>query len=75
MLRTAPWRQALEAELLTFPAGRHDDQVDALGLVGQLLDRMVCGSVPKTLPPKPRDRYWRPYDEVYGNKGHRWMTV
>lgn len=37
--RLAPWRHAFEAELLTFPAGKHDDQVDALGLVGQLLDR------------------------------------
>ena len=43
--RHAPWRQSLEAELLTFPAGRHDDQVDALGLVGQLLDWMVPGTV------------------------------
>ena len=42
--RHASWRHAFEAELLTFPAGKHDDQVDALGLVGQLLDRMVTGS-------------------------------
>ena len=30
----------LEIELLNFPAGKHDDIVDALGLVGQLLDYM-----------------------------------
>jgi hypothetical protein len=35
------------SELLSFPAGKHDDQVDALGLVGQLLDRMVKGTAPK----------------------------
>jgi hypothetical protein len=30
--------------MLTFPAGKHDDdQVDALGLIGQLLDKMVVG--------------------------------
>jgi hypothetical protein len=29
--------------LLTFPAGKYDDQVDALGLCGQLLDVMVAG--------------------------------
>lgn len=34
----APWYEQLRSELLTFPTGRHDDQVDALGLVGQLLD-------------------------------------
>ena len=28
------------------PAGAHDDQVDALGLIGQLLDRMVLGQTP-----------------------------
>ena len=36
---------------LSFPAGRHDDQVDALGLVGQLLDVMVPGQAPQ--PPAP----------------------
>ena len=33
----------LRAELLSFPAGKHDDQVDALGLIGQLLNKMVIG--------------------------------
>lgn len=36
----APWFEQFRSELLTFPTGRHDDQVDALGLVGQLLDKM-----------------------------------
>jgi hypothetical protein len=36
----APWFADLRAELLSFPAGKHDDQVDALGLVGQLLDKI-----------------------------------
>ena len=27
---TAPWRSEFEAELLAFPAGRHDDQVDSI---------------------------------------------
>jgi predicted phage terminase large subunit-like protein len=37
----AEWRTDFETELMTFPVGKHDDQVDALGLIGQLLDRMV----------------------------------
>ena len=37
----APWLADFHSELLSFPAGRHDDQVDAIGLVGQLLDKMV----------------------------------
>lgn len=43
----APWRKDFEAELLRFPAGVHDDQVDALGLIGQLLDRVRPGVAPK----------------------------
>ncbi|MFN7608571.1 MAG: phage terminase large subunit [Ralstonia sp.] len=44
--KDAPWRADLISECLRFPAGVHDDQVDALGLVGQLLDRMVSGARP-----------------------------
>lgn len=43
----APWYSSFLAELLGFPAGRHDDQVDALGLIGQLLDRMIPGELPE----------------------------
>jgi len=43
----APWYPAFRSELLSFPAGKHDDQVDAIGLVGQLLDRMTAGVRPK----------------------------
>lgn len=48
----APWRADLIGECLRFPAGVHDDQVDALGLVGQLLDQMLAGqrTRPKTRP-------------------------
>jgi predicted phage terminase large subunit-like protein len=46
----ALWRAALEHELLTFPAGRHDDQVDALGLIGQLLDTATYGAPVRKKP-------------------------
>src|SRR5262245_33004664 len=49
----ASWRNALVAELLSFPAGKHDDQVDALGLVGQLIDKMLNGSKPEEKKRKP----------------------
>jgi predicted phage terminase large subunit-like protein len=42
----APWYSDFRAELLSFPAGKHDDQVDSLGLVGQLIDRMIPGREP-----------------------------
>jgi predicted phage terminase large subunit-like protein len=56
---SAAWRADLEAELLSFPAGKHDDQVDALGLVGQLLDVMVPAAPQRPQVPQQRDRWAR----------------
>lgn len=53
----APWFADLRAELLAFSSGKHDDQVDALGLVGQLLDLMTAGRKPKSDTPRPHDPY------------------
>ncbi len=47
-----PWAAEFRRELLTFPAGRHDDQVDALGLIGQLLDHIVYGQRPAEKKPE-----------------------
>ncbi|HDA7406361.1 TPA: phage terminase large subunit [Staphylococcus aureus] len=41
----APWYPAFKSELLSFPAGKHDDQVDFLSLVGQLLDTAFNGQL------------------------------
>jgi len=49
----APWLADFENELLAFPSGRYDDQVDALSLIGQLLDIMIKGK-PKAEPPRFR---------------------
>lgn len=49
----APWLADLLSEMMSFPVGVHDDQVDALGLVGQLIDRMGMGNVPDDKKPKP----------------------
>jgi predicted phage terminase large subunit-like protein len=56
--RNAPWRAAFEDELLSFPAGKHDDQVDAMGLLGQLLDQVIGAPKPKG-PPKPKPTDYR----------------
>jgi hypothetical protein len=55
----APWLAALRAELLSFPAGMHDDQVDALSLIGQLLDRVGAGRRVRA-PEPPRREDYRP---------------
>lgn len=52
------WVSDFLAEILNFPASKHDDQVDALSLVGQLLDRMVIGkTVKEKTPQPPQDGY------------------
>ena len=53
MLADAPWRADLTSELLSFPVGVHDDQADALGLIGQILDKMDNGKPPVDTKPKP----------------------
>lgn len=45
--QSAPWIADLMGEMLTFPAGRNDDQIDALGMIGRMLDTMVGGKEPR----------------------------
>ena len=49
----APWLSDFVHELMSFPAGKHDDQVDMLGLIGQLIDRITAGKAPEDKTPKP----------------------
>src|ERR1700730_1046753 len=42
----ASWLPDLKIELAQFPHGTHDDQCDALGLAGQLLDKVIKARVP-----------------------------
>lgn len=51
--RDANFLSDLISEMMSFPVGIHDDQVDALGLVGQLIDRMSPGPKPKAPQAKP----------------------
>jgi predicted phage terminase large subunit-like protein len=64
----APWLADLKAELLAFPTGKHDDIVDALGLVGQLLDKVSPGIRPQ---PEEVTRKWayQPASELIEDHG------
>ena len=44
----APWNAAFHHELLEFPSGAHDDQVDALGLLGRRYPMLSAPSAPAT---------------------------
>jgi predicted phage terminase large subunit-like protein len=52
----AKWLPDLKAELLAFPTGRHDDQVDALGLLGLLMDKWAPGHLPVRPKSEFKDR-------------------
>jgi predicted phage terminase large subunit-like protein len=68
----AAWLPDLRSELLSFPAGKHDDIVDALGLIGQLLDTIMPGNKPAE-PEKPKfESGYRSFD--FGGGANDWMT-
>lgn len=70
----APYFAELRSELLSFPAGKHDDQVDALGLIGQLLDKIRGGNKPRPAE-KPRDRWSRFLDSDDEQEETNWKTA
>jgi hypothetical protein len=55
----ASWLSEFEQELLRFPSAVHDDQVDALGLIGQLLDHIQApvAEAADNVIDLPRDDY------------------
>jgi predicted phage terminase large subunit-like protein len=57
----SPWFPEFRRELLSFPAAKYDDQVDAIGLVGQLLDKMLVGQAAKGAPKRKVDTGYATY--------------
>lgn len=72
MLRNAPFKSDLISEMMSFPVGVHDDQVDALGLVGQLLDKMLSGVAPEGPGTAKKPDDYRSYRPVETDSD--WMT-
>jgi predicted phage terminase large subunit-like protein len=48
------WFPDFKSELMVFPNGNNDDQVDAISLIGQVLDKMMPGEAAKPAPEKPK---------------------
>ena len=69
----ASWAVDLRSELLTFPAGRYDEQVDALEVIVQLLDTITSGSKPRIAEEPSQDTGYRPYAFDQGPLND-WMT-
>jgi hypothetical protein len=64
--RRRGWLSNLQSELLSFPTGKHDDQVDALGLIGQLLDTISLGNAPAPIETQKLDSGYRQYEFAPG---------
>ncbi len=62
-----PWVEKLISELMAFPAGKNDDQIDVLSLFGRMLAKMRKGEAPER---KPRDTIV-PFTEKWMNMGER----
>lgn len=66
------WLATFTSELLMFPAGKHDDQVDAFGLIGRMLDELIPATVPK-LPESRRTSGYGSYKRQDG--GDEWRML
>ena len=60
--KNSDWYQTLEDECIRFPRDKHDDQVDALAYLGQMVDKMVEAPTIQEL----RDSQ---YDDEYRQSG------
>jgi predicted phage terminase large subunit-like protein len=69
--QNAPWLADFINELLTFPAGKNDDQVDAASIVFRLLADMTSKGIVPT--PEKRDRWDKVFDDDTGDAN--WKTV
>lgn len=58
------WVDDFISELLHFPTGKNDDQVDAFGLLGQILDKMGKAKPPEASPP-PKFLENSTFDDIF----------
>jgi predicted phage terminase large subunit-like protein len=67
----ASWYPQAKMELLRFPAGQHDDVVDALAWVV----RTAMGKAPPTLEPEARIKSWKDGLDGFGSEGGSFMAA
>jgi predicted phage terminase large subunit-like protein len=71
--KKADWYPALESEFLSFPRGKHDDQVDAFSCIGLALQKLTSAESHKELT----ERELQEQEELhlsYGNDGRSATT-
>lgn len=63
----APWYPTLLQEMLVFDRGSHDDQVDAMAWLGQLLDKMIEAPTVKELEDEAYYEMLQETGEAFGD--------
>jgi len=69
----APWLDELVAELMAFPIGANDDQVDFLSLIGRMLDAMLAPADGKKKDDRKKDGWAKAFADREGS-GSNWKT-
>lgn len=64
MIEHAPWMKSLEEELLTFPRGRHDDEIDALA---SQLEVLLPGEE-AAMPAVPPDSWQAAFESAHAHR-------
>lgn len=72
--QVAPWLADLIHELLVFDAGKNDDQVDALSVIGRMIETMVGGGKPQGSGPKP-DIWDKAFGEIDDGEQVSWKVA
>lgn len=63
------------SEFLSFPAGKHDDDVDTAGMIGRALDEARPAIVGARPDKQPRDRWDRAFAGEQGREANGWRTA
>lgn len=71
--RKASWLADFEHELLSFPAGKNDDMVDAASLLFRMLAEMTAKDI--TPAEKPRDAWDRAFERLDDESEDSWKTA
>ena len=66
------WYPVFEHEILQFPRGKHDDQVDALSYLGLIIDKMSEGRTPEEIEEDLYNEEFEDYEDV--NTGRSMTT-
>lgn len=72
--RNAPWLAKTLSVLHGFPAGRTDDEVDMLGLIGRMLDEMIGARVPPPNEPNHLNDY-KSQEQDEGDADESWRLA